>query len=159
MAVHKRITFQTGTLGRFIKKHGVTFGTLQVPPFMICMEQDHPGQKFFILTFRNREGRILKIPYMQGAAIEGLPQLEQSLATLAADAHIYSEYDTPEEHGRAFGEDEEDWVENFEKLGGLVEGVMKFFGEKAFNELMELTQGQDLEMEGDRGWWRQRTCG
>lgn len=160
MAKHRRITFQPGTLGRFVKKHGITFKAIPVYPEMICMKQDHPGQKFFILVLTDREGKGLRVPYMQGADVQGLPELESTLENLAADARLYFDYPTPEEYGSAFGEDEEDWEKNFEILESLAERTMEFLGEPAFNELMALVSDEGFELEGDSGWRRrQRTCG
>lgn len=156
--MHKRITFASGTLGRFIKKHGITFRYLQVPPEMICRRQDHPGEKHFILNLAKRGGGTIRIPFSQGAGISTWPDLEETLERLAADVLMY--HDTPDPKGfvMTWGSDIEDWEQEFEIVKALTKATQEFLGEKAFNELIEMAH-RGFEMEGDRGWRRQQTCG
>lgn len=158
MAEHRRYTFRPGTIGRFIKKYGITFNYLQVPPIMICRKQDHPGEKHFLLTLQTRAGGYLKIPLSQGAGIRGWPEIEQTLERLASDVLTYFDYPTPEDYGSAFGTDIEDWEQDFEVVKALTKATEKFLGGEAFRELIQRAH-QGFEMEGDRGWRRQRTCG
>lgn len=158
MPRHRRYTFRSGSFDRFIKKHILAFMYLQVPPEMICMKQHHPGQKFFILTLRNSEGRILKIPYTQGSGVKGLPELKSTIEMLAADSRLYFEYGTAEEYCQEFSRYEIECERDFEIMESLVGRTREFLGEPAFDELMKMHEG-GFEMEGDRGWLRQQTCG
>lgn len=155
---HKKYTFMPGTVGRFIKKHGIMFDYLQVPPAMICRRQDHPGEKFFILTYR-KEGRILKTPYSQGGGVKTWPTAEQSLEGLASDILLYLNHTSVEDLAASFGGEIEDWDEQWEVLKSLTESAKKFLGQEAFDELIEMAV-KGFELEGDSGWRRHhRICG
>lgn len=156
---HRKITFVPGTLGRFIRKHQIYFDYLEVPPEMICRKRDHPGEKFFILTLRRPSvGRLLKIPFSQGALVRHWPSIERTLETIAADSMMYLSNPTLEEFVSAFGlEDEADAQENFEIIKSLAERTKAFLGDEAFDELIDM-EVKGYEMEGDRTW-PTRTCG
>jgi len=158
VAKHKGYTFRPGTVSRFAKKHGIRFSYIEVYAGMICMKQDHPGQKFFILKLSNPEGRTLRIPYMQGAAVKGFPELKHTLEMIADDSRLYFEVETAEEYCAEFSIDEWECEKAFEILKSLVGRSKEFFGEKAFDELMNM-QEQGYEMEGDTGWRRHQICG
>lgn len=157
---HKRITFAKGTLGRFLKKYGLTMATTEVPAIIICRVQTHPGEKFFILTFRTTSGRLLKIPYSQGGGVEGYPEIGDVLGGLARDIMLYLEYPTPEEYGDAFGIPMEEWEEHFDRLQAVANSTTQFLGEAAYDELLQMAQDPDrFEMEGAMSWQRSLTCG
>lgn len=159
MAKHRRITFAKGTVGRFAKKHGITMTYTQVPAIMICRKDDHPGQKHFILTFKAPGGKFLKLPYSQGALVEGYPELPGVLEGLGSDMTAYESNPTAEEFCSAFGIDPEDCEEEFEVMEGLIDGLRKFFTPAAYAELLDMAcQGDAFEMEGGREWRRSLTC-
>lgn len=159
MARHRGYTFRAGTLGRFIKKHGITFDYLQVPPELICRRLEHPGEKHFILTLRKRgSGGLMKLPFTQGADVKEWPELEETLEILIMDVLMYYQYPTPREFVMSWGADMDDWEQEFNILKALTEKTQEFFGEEAFQELITLGS-EGFEMGGDRGWRRQRTCG
>lgn len=159
MAMHRRLTFAKGTMGRFIKKHGLTMTYLQVPAIMICKVDTHPGQKHFILTFRKPDGRLLKVPYSQGSAVKDYPEIVGVLDDLISDVQIYHEYQTPEAYCDAFEIPEDECEDDFELLKSIAEQVLAFLGAEAYTELLELQSEGGFEMEGDMGWQRSLTCG
>lgn len=158
MPEHRRYTFRPGSINRFTKKYGIRFNALQVYAGMICMREEHPGQKFFILKLTNAEGRALRIPYKQGSGVKGLPELKSTIEMLAADCHLYFDYDTVEAYCEAFGKDEIECEKDFEIMQFIVGRTREFLGEEAFGELMKMHEG-GFEMEGDRGWRSHQTCG
>lgn len=160
MASHKRKTFAKGTVGRFIKKHGLSMHYTQVPAIMICRTQTHEGEKFFILTFRKPGGGLLKIPYSQGAGVKEYPEIVGVLGGLASDVRLYHEYQTPQAYGEAFSIPMEDWEDAFEQLQEVAERTSEFLGAEAYTELLEMSEDPDrFEMEGVMGWQRSSTCG
>lgn len=159
MAIHRRITFAKGTVGRYIKKHGLTMTYLRVPPEMICRVQSHPGQKHFILTFRKPDGRLMKVPYSQGAGVKEYPEIMGVLESLASDALLYHEYNTAKDYCEDFEIPEEDCLEQFEILEAVVKRTLEFLGAQAYDELLKMGIEGRFEMEGDTGWQRSLTCG
>lgn len=158
MARHRKYTFMPGTIGRFVKKHGITFDYLQVPPEMICRRQDHPGEKFFILTYR-RPGAILKIPYSQGSAVRTWPTVEQSMESWGADILLFIRSESPEDLAGDFGGEIEDAEAQWEVLESLTQRSRAFLGPEAFEELVNMAV-RGFELEGDSGWRRHRQiCG
>ncbi len=160
MAKYRRITFARGSLGRFIKKHGIWMTVLQVPAFMICRKDSHPGERHFILTFWNREGRILKIPYSQGSAIMVDPEITQVLGAIASDVRMFWEFGSAKEFGYAFGFEDDEAEEGFENVKALAKNLDEFLGLDAYNEFMSLATESDdpFEMEGARRCLRLPTC-
>lgn len=155
---HRKITFIPGTLGRFIRKHQVSFDYLEVPPEMICRKREHPGQKFFILTLR-RPGVVLKMPYSQGSGVRTWPTIEGSLEMLVYDINLYVRSQDFNDFVREMSDltqDIEDIEKEYEILKSLTERAMAFFGEQGFKELMELGE-IGFHLEGDRTWPK-RTC-
>jgi hypothetical protein len=160
MASHKRKTFAKGTVGRFIKKHGLSMYYTQVIPEMICRTQTHEGEKFFILTFRKPGGGLMKIPYSQGSGVKDYPEIVGVLDGLAADILMYQEYQTPRAYCEAFEIDLDDCEEAFKLLEGVNERTLEFLGAEAYNELLAMGQEPGrFEMEGVMGWQRSSTCG
>lgn len=156
--MHKRLTFIPGTIGRLVKKYGISFDYLQVPPHMICRKQDHPGEKFFILTLR-RQGAVLKLPYSQGYGVKTWPTIEETLENLAADILLYINHESAEDLASEFGGEFDDWGEQWEVLEALYERTRAFLGLQGFQELIDMaTSG--FELGGDNRWQRQhRICG
>lgn len=157
MARHRQFTFLPGTIGRFIKKHDIRFDYLEVPPSMICRQQTHPGEKFFILTYR-RAGLILKTPYSQGAAVRTWPTVEQSLESLGMDILLYLNHESPQDLADSFGGELEDWDQQWEILKSVTEHAKSFLGPEAFAELIQMAV-TGFEMGGDKVWLKLRTCG
>lgn len=154
---HKKITFIPGTLGRYIRKHQISFTYLEVPPEMICRRREHEGEKFFILTLRRPSGALLKIPYSQGVLVRHWPTIEGTLETIASDSMMYLSNPTFEEFISAFDlEDDAEAFENYEVIKSLAERTKAFLGEAAFEELIDM-ETKGYEMEGDR-IWPKRTC-
>lgn len=155
---HRKITFVPGTLGRYIRKHQISFDYLEVPPEMICRKRDHAGEKFFILTLRRPDGRLLKIPYSQGVGVRHWPAIEATLEMIASDSMLYLSNPTFEDFVSAFGlEDEAEAEQNYEVIKSMAERAKAFLGDEAFNELIDM-EIKGYEMEGDRTWPK-RTCG
>lgn len=159
MATHRRITFARGTLGRFIKKHGLRMHFLEVPAYMICKVDDKGEEKHFILTFNKRGGGILKIPYSQGSSVEGYPDIEGMMEGLASDIVLADQYDSAESFCEALGIPEEDCLDIFQRLNQRNEDIHKFLGSEAYEELAGLSVQGGYEMEGDSQWRRASTCG
>lgn len=162
--MHRQFSFMPGSLKRFITKYKITFDYLQVPPHMICRKQDHYGQKFFILTYRRPDGKILKMPYSQGAAVKDWPTIERSLYSLGADVMMYLGYDSVESFAQAFQFDPDDDAEDqWDTLKRITEDIRSFLGQEGFEEFIGMAQ-KNFEMGsftlgGDRVWLRQGTCG
>ena len=156
---HRRITFAAGTVGRFIKKHGIRMQYTQVPDFVICRKQTHPGEKFFLLTFQKPGGGYMKVPYSQGSAVQGYPEIEEVLSGMASDNLTYHEYPTPEAFCGAFSVPEEDCEDQFKILEGLVERTSKFLGAQAYEEMLQMVQEGRFELEGGMRWERPLSCG
>jgi hypothetical protein len=156
---HRRITFARGTVGRFIKKHGIRMQYTQVPPFMICRKQTHPGEKFFLLTFQKPGGGYMKVPYSQGSGVKGYPEIEEVLGGMASENLIYNEYQTPEAFCQAFSVPDEDCEDQFKVLEGMAERTAEFLGAEAYTEMLEMAQEGGFELEGGTGWQRPLTCG
>jgi hypothetical protein len=160
MAEHRRKTFAKGSVGRFIQKYGLTMSTTRVTADMICRKQDHPGQKFFILTFRKPGGGLIKIPYSQGSGVKEYPEIVGVLGGLASDVRLYLDYPTPEDYCGSFGIDEEDCEDAFRVLKEVAERTVEFLGPQAYAELLEMSQDPDrFELEGVMGWQRSSICG
>lgn len=155
--MHKKYTFVPGSLGRFIKKHGIIFSYLQVPAIMIC-RKEMPGERYFLLTLYKRSGGVFKIPFSQGPAVKKWPKLEEVLEMLTSDVILSRNNPTPEELAQECAFEEEDWDQEFDRLKSVTEAFEGFLGKKAVEELIDMAQ-QGFEMEGDGGWRRQRTCG
>jgi hypothetical protein len=160
MAKHKRLTFASGSVGRFIKKHGLSMTYTEVPPRMICRERTHPGEKFFLLTFKTPRGGYMKIPYSQGSGVKEYPEIVGVLDGLASDVLLYEEYQTPQAFGEAFGLPEDEWDDAFKQLEAVAQRTAEFLGPQAYAELLEMGQDPNrFEMEGVMGWQRSLTCG
>ncbi len=164
--MHKEYSFLPGSLKRFIKKYQITFDYLQVPPEMICRKQDHPGQKFFLLTLR-RPGAIMKTPFSQGAAVREWPSIEQTLTGLGSDIMLTLTHRSSEEYALTFGydPDDEDTEKEWATLQYITEKMKEFLGPEGFDEFVAMAQ-KGFEMGGfalggDRIWLRQGqgTCG
>lgn len=158
MAKHRGYTFRPGTISRFAKMNGLKLAAIEVSPEMVCMKQEHPGERFFLLNIRNSSGNILRIPYMQGYGVRGEPELNPTLEKLASDARLYFEYGTAEQYCEAFSIPEWECEKAFEVLEHLVGRTREFLGEKAFGDLLGMPF-EGFEMEGDRGWRNKQTCG
>ena len=147
-------------MGRFIKKHRISMTYTEVPAFMICRVDDHKGQKHFILTFRNGSGGLLKIPYSQGAAVKGYPEVEDLLEGIASDILLVNEYQTAEAFCYGMGIPEDECQDIFDRLTRRDQDMRTFLGAEAYDELGELAIQDRFEMEG-AAWWQRnhRTCG
>lgn len=153
---HRRLTFAKGSLGRFIQRHGLSLQVKRVAPEVVQRRESHPGERHYLLTLYNRQGRILTMPYLQGALVEEEPTTERLLESLGADAVLYYDYGSVEEYGRAFGSDPDDWDEEFLALKEQTLAFRGFLGEQVFDDLMNMAQ-RGFEMEGDTAWPRIRT--
>lgn len=159
MALHRRITFAKGTVGRYVKKHGLTMTYLQVPAAMICRVQSHPGEKHFILTFRKPDGRLMRIPYSQGSGVKDYPEIFGVLEGLASDILLYHDNPTARAYCEEFEIAEEDCEEGFKLLEAVALRTLEFLGSEAYNELTEMSIEGRFEMEGARRWQRSSICG
>lgn len=159
MAIHRRITFAKGSVGRFIKKHGLSMTYLEVPPEMICRVRSHEGEKFFILTFRKSNGQLMKVPYSQGALVREYPEIVGILGSLAGEMLTYYQNETAESFCSEFSIPEDECEKQWATLKTLAERNEEFFGAEAYDELIQMSMEGRFEMEGAKGWQRSLTCG
>ncbi len=141
---HEERTFRAGSIGRFVKRHGLQMqaSRLLVPPGH--MDPTWEARHYqIIFTMGAKEFRTTM---SLGMGLPFPPAMESVLGSVAHDAMTYEQYkgDFPD-YASGFGLDMYDPFEyqKYLEFGKTMRAFREFLGDEAYQELLSLPEVQD----------------
>jgi hypothetical protein len=137
MAIHPRLTFKTGTLGRFIQLHGIRADWREVPP------TDPPRKDYWIRLFLP-DGRMIEF----WGRISGDPSVEKSLDYAASIAHDWElAGGTPSGLAQLYGLDDTKSGSFYAHYEEIYYKLIAFLGIATYMDLIAFLEGPESAVE------------